>query len=189
MSLQQFLDFWSSPPQYAGPDPIGGLYRAYVVAKAELAELKSKGRLYIVPGKNSRGQWIPVFDNDCTDDIAVLSSDITAAKDKLKSICNDIEKVFSLAGGPSQINIQSEHEQLKKSIIAAEGAAHALAKGAIASRGRTTKPLRPDEVARLPEVEAAYANADGLRTANEPRIEELFGKLDQIREIAEKYRD
>jgi hypothetical protein len=85
------------------------------------------------------------------------------------------------------LNLQSEHEQLVKSIKYAEGNAATLAKRAYAGHGRTKTPPRPEEIAALPEVQEAYAKVDALRAELTPQIEVMWGKLEKIRAITEKY--
>jgi hypothetical protein len=184
MSLKSFLDFWSNPPKNASIDPIGKVYHAYVGADEVLHGLKSQGRIYIIPGKNSRGQWIPVFDSDKTDDIAALSGSIDKASTKLKAISNDIEEIYSLAGGPSQINLQTELDTLRNSIRRLEGAAKTrTARALAASPGK-----RPSEIEALPAVNIAYSQVDAARLDNQPQIDGIEAKLTRIREIHEKYR-
>jgi len=185
--LKSFLDYWHKPPHSADADPVQALYHVYRATEADLDDLKSQGRLYIVPGKDSQGRWMPVFDEGKTDVIATLSSDIDTTNKKLKAICNDIEEVCTLAGAPTMLNLQSEHEQLIKRVKFAENNAATLAKRAYAGHGRTKTPPRPEEIAALPEVQEAYAKADALRAELTPQIEALWGKLEKIRSITEKY--
>ena len=187
MSLKSFLDYWQKPPHSADADPVQVLYRAYVATECDLNDLKSQGRLYIVPGKNSRGQWMPVFDEGKTDVIALLASDIEATNTKLKAISNDIEDVCTLAGAPTMLNLQTEHEQLKKSIMLAEAAANAGMRRAINGRGRTAQPPRPEELATRPELVELYAHADSLKAELTPQIGALGDRLEKIRAITEKY--
>jgi hypothetical protein len=187
MSLQQFLDFWSNPPAPYRSDPIKAIYQAYGATQSEIAELKSQGRQYIVPAKDSRGRWIPVFDEGKTDDIALLASQIEAANSKLKSISDDVETVCNLAGACSMVELVTKHEQTRHSVQLAETAAGAAMRRAINGRGRTTAPPRPDEIATRPEIVEIYAKADILRAELTPKIEEMAGRLDKIRTILEKY--
>ena len=184
MSLKSFLDFWDNPPQNASIDPIGKVYHAYVGAAEVRHGLKSKGREFIVPGKNSRGQWIPIFDQDRTDEIASLSVEIDQATTNLKAISNDIEEIHTLAGGPSQINLQTELDTLRNSIRRIEGAAKTrTARALAASPGK-----RPSEIEALPAVNIAYSQVDAARTENAPKIDEIAARLEKIRLITEKYR-
>jgi len=186
--LKDFLAYWQNPPHSVDADPVQVLYHVYRATEADLDDLKSQGRIYIIPGKDSRGRWIPMFDEGKIDDIALLSGDIEATKMKLKTISNDIAEVCALAGSPTSLILQTEHERLRKSIKLAEATAGAAMRRAINGRGRTTQPPRPDELATRPELVEIYAKADILRAESEPKIAEMFGRLEKIREISEKYR-
>ena len=187
MSLSSFLEFWKNPVPHAQQDPIKSIYNAYVWAEQDLRELKAKGILFLVPGKDSRGRWMPVYDEGKIGDVAALSGEIEQAEAKIKSISNDIEEIYSLAGGPHQVDLQREHEQLIRSVQLAESAAGAMMRRAINARGRTTQPLRPEEFATRPEIVEAYAKADLHKAESAPKIEEMAGRLEKIRAILEKY--
>lgn len=182
-SLSAFLEFWHEPPQWATPDPLRRLYHAFVAVDEDLRELKSQAWEFILPGKDSRGRWMPVFDGDRTDEISLLASHIDAARDRLKSISNDIEQLFALAGGPSQMALNREREELARTIAnAAQGAARSAER-----EQRQHKDMRPSQIEALPRVSIAYAALDKAKSENTPLIEAIDAKLSQIREITEKY--
>ncbi|NBJ17114.1 MAG: hypothetical protein FNP40_16455 [Dehalobacter sp. 4CP] len=187
MSLSSFLEFWKNPVPHAQQDPVKSLYNAYVRTAQELAARKAKGILFLVPGKDSRGRWIPVYDEGKINDVAALSGEIEQTAAKLKSISNDIEEVQTLAGGHYMLELQREHEQLIHSVQLAESVASAMMRRAINARGRTTQPLRPEEFATRPEIVEAYAKADLHKAESAPKIEEMAGRLEKIRAILEKY--
>ena len=187
MALSSFLEFWQSPPPHAQTDPVKSLYNAYVRAEQNLADLKAKGILFLVPAKDSRGRWIPVYDEGKINDVATLSGEIERTAAEIKSISNDIEEVQTLAGGPYMLELQREHEQLIHQVRLAEAAAGASMRRAINGRGRTNQPPRPEEIATRPELVEIYAKADILKAESAPKIEEMFGRLEKIRAILEKY--
>jgi len=187
MSLSSFLEFWTAPAPHAQHDPVKSLYNAYVWAEQELADLKAKGILFLVPAKDSRGRWVPVYDEGRTNEVAVLSGEIERAEAKIKSISNDIEEVQTLAGGHYMLELQREHEQLIHQVRLAEAAAGASMRRAINGRGRQTQPPRPEEIATRPELVEIYAKADLLKAESAPKIEAMWIRLEKIREILEKY--
>ena len=87
------------------------------------------------------------------------------------------------------MDLQAAHEQLVKSVKSAEIAASRTVKSAMGGLGRTKSPPRPEEIAERPEVKAAYARFDALRAESEPKIAEMFGRMERIREILGKYND
>lgn len=187
MTLSSFLEFWRAPPPHAQTDPVKSLYNAYMWAEQELADLKAKGILFLVPAKDSRGRWVPVYDEGRINDVAALSGDIEQTAAKIKSISNDIEEVQTLAGGPYTLELQREHEQLIHQVRLAEAAAGAAMRRAINGRGRQAAPPRPEEIATRPELVELYADADLLKAESAPKIEEMRIRLEKIREILEKY--
>jgi len=181
-SLQTFLDFWKEEPQNT-IDPTARLYRAHQKHLQELLDLKAQGRIYIVPGKDSRGRWIPVFDDSRVDEIAVLASRINAASGKLESITNDIIKLVELAGGPSLAKIERELSDLQGQIGLAEARASQLFRKTQNSNLRMT----PEQILDLPEVKEAYEGLKAIKTKNEPLIAALVEKESRLREIYERY--
>jgi hypothetical protein len=182
MYIQSFLDYWSEDPDNT-IFPEARLFRAYMDQAATLRELKGQGRTFIVPGKDSRGRWIPVFDEGRTDEIANLSGNIEAASAKLKSICNDVIEIVALMGGPCQKDISSELSSLRTSLRLLEN----LASKETERATKMHPGKRPGEIEALPEVSLAYSKLDSVRAANKPRIEAIEGKLAKVREICEGY--
>lgn len=186
MALSSFLEFWAHPPQWAAPDPVQKIYRCYLGAVAELDDTKSDARDFIIPA-DVKGKLVPIFDPDRAEEVATLARQIDAQKAKIKAIDADIEAICTLAGAPSMIELEKEHERLKHSIRLAEATAGAAMRRAINGRGRSTQPPRPEEIATRPELVELYAKADILRAESEPKIASMFGRLEQIREILGKY--
>ena len=91
MSLQLFLEYINGLDEdHRIREPGYVVAQVYHDTQASLIELKQSAQSYMVPGKNSRGQWIPIFDHDRTDEIASLSVEIDQATTNLKAISNDI---------------------------------------------------------------------------------------------------
>ena len=188
-SLSDFLEFWHEPPAWADPDPVRKIYHTYLGAIADLEDIKSQARDFIIPAKDAKGKLMPVFDVDKLEDVSALADAIDGQKEKIKGILTDVEEIMLLAGSPSTIPLQQEHEHLRHSIQLAETAAGAAMRRAINGRGRLAAPPRPEEIATHPELVEIYAKADVLRAELTPKIEEMAGRLEQIRKIIEKYQD
>ena len=183
MHLPSFLAFWSSPPQNAGVDPINRLYAAYVDADKVLCDLKAKGILYIVPGKDSRGRWMPVFDEGSSDEVAGLAGEIDATKDKIKSIANDIIEVIELSGGMESRHLFVKRSELRDRIKAASDHAANEAQKAL----RQNPGMALAQVQELPDVKSAYEAMETAKVELEPMLAVLLEKVEKRRAIYEKY--
>ncbi|MRR30625.1 hypothetical protein EG834_09960 [bacterium] len=187
MSLTSFLEFWQSPPSHVAADPVQRVYHAYLSGMDDLDALKSEARNFIIPSKDAKGRLMPIFDPDKVDAVSDLSDQIEQQKDKIKGIVADIAAIEALAGSPTMIELQQKHEQAIHSVKLAETAAGAAMRRAINGRGRVAAPPRPEEIATRPELVEIYAKSDILRAELTPKIDEMFGRLEKIRQITEKY--
>ena len=108
------------------------LYTAHTEASQKLASLKAQGVSFIVPGKDSRGRWIPVYDDSKIDEVVSLGSEIEQTGEKLKSTANDIETFLKLSGGrPTVSEIANERNALLNRLRHCERHAAALLKKAL----------------------------------------------------------
>lgn len=182
-SLPLFLDYFENLPDEAKHDHGEDVARAYHDSVAELAELKESGRLYIVPGKDSRGRWVPVFDEDCVDEVANLATQISDTKAKLESIANDIEEIVSLGDGPGVWSLVTKLQELRHRVRTAT--AHVTAESTKAIQKNPGMPLA--EINQLPAVIEAYGNLAAVKAEAEPEIAVLSEKFDRRQAIYTQY--
>ena len=179
MDLPSFLQFWkeadSRPVRI--DDQARQLYTAHIQATQKLASLRSKGLSFVVPGKDSRGRWIPIYDDARVDDIAALGSEIEQTGKKIKSICSDIEAFLKLSGGrPSVSEIANERNALLNRVRHCEKHAAALLKRALDKDPHTS----PAVLMQRADIAEAYA---ALNRAKEETAKPLAGFDDQLGKI------
>lgn len=156
---------------------------AYHEAQDSLIELKQSAQSYLVPGKNSRGQWIPVFDEDRTDDIAHLASRISETKAKIESICNDIETIMSIGDGPAVGPLLAKLQEATRSLRNAQNHAATMSQRAI-----TKNPgMALEKISNLPGVAEAYLDLSEVEATAPAIIAELGERVSRRREIYAKY--
>ena len=180
MDLPSFLQFWKEADGRSGlriEDAARSLYVAHTESSRKLASLKAQGVSFIVPGKDSRGRWIPIYDDSRVDDIAALGSEIEQTGKKIRSICGDIEAFLKISGGrPTVSEIANERNALLNRVRHCEK--HA---GALLKRGLDKDPhTSPAMLMQKSGIGEAYA---ALNRAKEETAKPLAGFEDQLGKI------
>ena len=181
-SLTLFLDHIDSLPENV-TDPGAAVARAYHDSLDELADLKESVRLYIVPGKDARGRWMPVFDADRTDDIANLSSKIEQAQARIKSIRNDINLLIELGDGPSFWPLANKLRELRNQTRNVAGHAAKITQRAI----EKNPGVSLEQINEMAEVQAAYQDLEALKAETEPQIAALAERYEAQQKIYGRY--
>jgi hypothetical protein len=182
-SSDPFFDYWSKPDH--PDDPAKVLAVAHAQAVRELDDLKSKGVSYLVPGKDSRGRWVPVYDDAHIDEIASLGTSIAQCSEKLKSISNDIEEFVSITDGKFWMSgLIGERSALYKRNAFCERHAAAMLKKAL-DKDMHTSPAVLMQRADIAEAYAAQAKA---KEETAKPIAELDEKIGKLNEILDRYR-
>jgi len=164
-------------------EPNVAVAAAYREALASLAEQRARTLSYMVPGKDSRGRWMPVYDEGSTDEVAGLAGEIDATKDKIKSIANDIIEVIELSGGMESRHLFVKRSELRDRIKAASDHAANEAQKAL----RQNPGMALAQVQELPDVKSAYEAMETAKVELEPMLAVLLEKVEKRRAIYEKY--
>ena len=186
MDLPSFLAHWEEADHRPVriEDQARQLYTAHSEASQRLASLKAQGVSFIVPGKDSRGRWMPVYDDARVDDIAALGSEIEQTGKKIKSICNDIEAFLKLSGGrPTVSEIANERNALLSRVRHCEKHAAVSLKKALDRDPHTS----PAVLMQRADIAEAY---NALKRAQEETKEPLAvfdGQLGKLHAILNRY--
>ena len=186
MELQSFLAHWEEADHrpVQTNDQARQLYTAHIQAIQRLATLKSKGLSFVVPGKDSRGRWIPVYDDSKIDEVVSLGSEIEQTGKKIKSIANDIETFLKLSGGrPSVGEIAAERNALLNRIRHTERHAAATLKKYIDKNPHES----PAILMGKPDVSEAYSAVQRAKSETEKPLATLDDKLGKIHAILDRY--
>jgi len=183
-SLDPFFDYWSKPDH--PDDPAKALAVAHSDALTKLAALKEKGVSFLVPGKDSRGRWIPVYDDAHIDKVATLGGEIDRARDRIKAVANDIEAFLAVTGGsPVLSGLINERKALQQRVNFSERHAAALLKKALDRDPHTS----PAVLMQRPDLSEAYAAQAKAKEETSGPIAELDEKIGKLNEILGKYRE
>jgi hypothetical protein len=188
MTPQEFLRFWQDQSKSNGPmaaeDVAQKLAVAHVKATQKLATLKAQGVSFIVPGKDSRGRWVPIYDDARVGDIATLGSEIEQAGNKIKSVSNDIIAFLELSEGKPMLSaIVHEREQLRRRILATEKHAAAALKKALDKDPHTS----PAVLMQRADIAEAYSAMNKAKEETEKPLADLDERLGKMREILDRY--
>jgi hypothetical protein len=183
-SLNLFLEYIDNLDQDQRiREPGASVADAFRDAGASLIELKESAQSYLVPGKDSRGRWVPVFDEDRTNDVANLASQISQTKDKIESISNDINEIVVIGDGPGHFGLLDQLQEARRSLRNAQNHAANLSQRAIAKN----PGLSLDKIANLSGVAEAYLDLSEVEATAPAKIAALEAKVAQRRTIYSRY--
>jgi hypothetical protein len=186
MDLTSFLRFWQDQAQSSMPaeDAAQKMALAHVQATQKLVDLKAQGINHIIPVKNSKGAWVPGFDDSLIDEIASLGQNIEQTSGRVKSISNDIIAFLSLSGGaPMLTSIVNERNQHQRRVLATEKHAATALKQAIDKNPHTS----PAVLMQRADIAEAYTALNKAKEETQKPLADLDERLKQMRKIIEPY--
>lgn len=181
--IEPFLRFWSDPSQKQD-DACFRLYHAHQAATSKLKELRASTLGFLQPGKDSRGRWVPVFDEGRVGDVAALGTEIEQTDEKLKSVSNDIAAFLELSeGNPMISSIAGRRNQVLDRIKHCERAAASGLKRSLDKNSHES----PAVLMQREDIAAAYSALAKAKSETEKPLADLESRLQKARAIIEPY--
>jgi len=181
--LENFLRYWSGPS--AGQDDAAfRLFKAHVDCTKKLKELRASTLTYLQPGKDSRGRWVPVFDEGKTDEVAALGRSIEETDKALKQVCNDIIAFLELTeGNPYLSSLASRRNAILDRILHCERAAGGALKRALSANPHES----PAVLMQRADISQAYKDLERAKEETAKPLADLESRLAKARAIIAPY--
>jgi len=181
--LESFLAYWRDPAQKQD-DAMFRLFHEFTTTTAKLRDLRASTLIFLQPGKDSRGRWVPVFDDGRVDEVAALGREIEQADAKLKSVSNDIKAFLELSDGqPTLTSIAVGRNRILDRIKFNEKHAAAILKQALDRSPHES----PAVLMQRSDVSEAYAAVERCKQETCASLTDLEERLKRARQIIEPY--
>ena len=181
--IDNFLRFWSDPGQKQD-DPAFRLAHTHNTTAKRLSELRASTLSFLQPGKDSRGRWVPVFDESRVDEVAALGLEIEQTDKALKAISNDILTFMGLSESFMTLSsLTAERHKISERIKHCEKVTASALKRALDKNPHES----PAVLMQKADISEAYAALDRAKTETAKPLADLDERLAKVRQILEPY--
>jgi hypothetical protein len=181
--IENFLRYWSDP-NTKQDDAAFRLAHAHKIATAKLKELRASTLAFLQPGKDSRGRWVPVFDEGKTDEVAALGLEIEKTDKALKQVCNDIIAFMEASeGNPMLTSLANRRNMILDRIKHCEKAAAVGLKRALDKNPHES----PAVLMQRADISQAYKDLERAKEETAKPLADMEDRLAKARQIIGPY--